>query len=59
MACNPKYAGVKGVRFDLLTSSTDNQPPPRKEREAVANPSYRQIRDGAGAGGRAREQLDT
>ena len=56
VACNPRDARVKLIR--TIISPTDDQPPPRKEREAVALPCLRQIRDGAGVGGRAREQLD-
>ena len=55
VACNPRDAIVKVVRTTV--SPTDDQPPPRQEGEAVA-PSLRQFRDGAGVGGRAREQLD-
>ena len=57
VAGNPRDARVKVVR--TTPSPTDDQPPPRQEGEAVANPSLRQIRDGAGVGGRAREKLDT
>ena len=53
VACNPRDAIVM-----YGNSPTDDQPPPRQEGEAVARPSFRQIRDGAGVGGRAREQLD-
>ena len=57
VACHPRDAGVKVVT--IIMSPTDDQPPPRQEGEAVALPSLRQIRDGAGVGGRAREQLHT
>ena len=56
VACNPRNARVKVVRKTIV-SPTDDQPPPRQEGEAVAIPWLRQIRDGAGVGGRAREQL--
>ena len=49
VACNPSDARVKDVR--TIMSPTDDQPPPRQEGEAVAIPSSRQIRDGAGVGG--------
>ena len=42
-----------------IPSSTDDKLSPRQEGEAVAKPRLRQIRDGAGVGRRAREQLDT
>ena len=42
-----------------IPSPTDNKHSPRQEGEAVAMPRLRQIRDGAGVGGRAREQLNT
>ena len=58
VASTPRDAGVKSV-FTIISSPTDDQPPPRQEGEAVAEPSLRQIRDGAGVGGRAREQLHT
>ena len=51
VACNPRDARVK------IATTTDDQPPPRQEGEAVAFPSLRQIRDGAEVGGR--EQLHT
>ena len=57
VASNPRYARIKGVNITI--SPTDDQPPPRQEGEAVARPWLRQIRDGAGVGGRAREQLHT
>ena len=62
IACNPGDAGVKVVT--TISSPTDDQPPPRKEGEAVEQPGLRQIRDGAGigeagVGGRAREQFHT
>ena len=56
VASNPGDARVKGVKTKTK-SPTDDQPPPRQEGEAVARPWLRQIRDGAGVGGRAREQL--
>ena len=55
VASNPRDARVKGARTS--PSPTDDQPPPRQEGEAVVIPWLRQIRDGAGVGGRAREQL--
>ena len=57
VACHPRDARVEVVRTTV--SPTDDQPPPRQEGEAVARPWSRQIRDGAGVGGRAREQLHT
>ena len=57
VASNPRDARLIVVR--KIKSPTDDQPPPRQEGEAVAIHSLRQIRDGAGVGGRAREQLDT
>ena len=54
VASNPRDAKVKYRQITFL-SPTDDQPPPRQEGEAEANPSLRQIRDGAGVG--AREQL--
>ena len=57
VACDPREARVKVVII-FIFSPTDNQPPPRQEGEAVAIPSLRQIRDGAGVGGREREQLN-
>ena len=51
VACNPRDARV-------IHSPTDDQPPPRQEGEAVVSPFLRQLRDGAGVGGRAREQLN-
>ena len=51
VASNPGDARVKGVTR-TISSPTDDQPPPRQEGEAVAIPSLRQIRDGAGVGGR-------
>ena len=56
VASNPSDARVKEVTNTIL-SPTDDQPPPRQEGEAVGRPSMRQIRDGAGVGGRAREPL--
>ena len=60
VACNPGNAGVEVATSVIRTisSPTDDQPPPREEGEAVAIPSIRQVRDGAGVGGRAREQLN-
>ena len=55
VACNPWVAWVKVAT--ITSSPTDGQPPPRQEGEAVALPWLRQIRDGAGVGGR--EQLHT
>ena len=57
VASNPRDARVKGAPI-IIPSPTDDQPPPRQEGEAVESPSMRQIRDGAGVVGRAREQLD-
>ena len=57
VACSPGNASVEEV-VGVISSPTDDQPPPRQEGEAVARPFFRQIRDGAGVGGRAREQLD-
>ena len=54
VACNPRDARVKGI---FICSPTDDQPPPRQEGEAVVRPWLRQIRDGAGGGGR--EQFHT
>ena len=59
VACNPRYARVKVARIARILPPTDDQPPPRQEGEAVPKPFLRQIRDGAGVGGRVREQLDT
>ena len=58
VASNPRDARIKGVKT-TISSPTDDQPPPRQEGEAVARPCLRQIRDGAGVGGRAREHLHT
>ena len=58
VACNPRNAGVK-VRLMIIFSPTDNQPPPRQKGEAVVRPCLRKIGDGAGVGGRAREELHT
>ena len=58
VACDPRDARVKSVRTIIIISPTDDQPPPRQEGEAVGKPSLRQIRDGAGVGGRTRKQLD-
>ena len=57
VACDPREARVKVVII-FIFSPTDNQPPPRQEGEAVARPRLRQIRDGAGDGGREREQFN-
>ena len=57
VACNPRDAGIIVV-IRTISSPTDDQSPPRQEGEAVIPPSFRQIRDGAGVGGRAREQLN-
>ena len=43
----------------ITNSPTDDQPPPRQEGEAGTRPWLGQIRDGAGVGGREREQFDT
>ena len=56
VACNPRDARVKGA---TIPSPTGDQPPPRQEREAVAFPWFRKVRDEAGVGGREREQLHT
>ena len=56
VASNPRDARVKGV-IRTTFSPTDDQPPPRQEGEAVAGAWVRQIRDGAGVGGR--EQFHT
>ena len=56
VACDPRYAAVKVVPR-TIPSPTDDQPPPRQKGEAVVSPLLRKIRDGAGVGGRAREQL--
>ena len=55
VACDPRNARVK--KRSIIPSPTDDQPPPRQEREAVVKPWLRQIRDGAGVGGR--EQFHT
>ena len=55
VACNPRDARVKGVRN--IPSPTNDQLPPRQEREAGHHPRLRQVRDEAGIGGRAREQF--
>ena len=55
VACNPGEARVKWVKT-IINSSTDNQPPPRQEGEAVVSPWSGQIRDGAGVG--RREKFD-
>ena len=57
VACNPRDARVKLVMIHI-PPPTDNQPPPRQEGEARARPRLRQIRDGAGDGGREREQFN-
>ena len=56
VACNPRYARVKGE--SAIITSTNNKPPPRQEGEAVACSSLRRIWDGAAVGGRAREQFN-
>ena len=56
VACNPRGAGVKVAT--TIMSPTDDQPPLRQEGEARARPWLRQIRDGAGDGGREREQFN-
>ena len=56
-ASNPRDARVDLIA--TIVSPTDDQPTPRQEGEAVAAPGLRQIRDGAGVGGRARKQLHT
>ena len=55
VACTPRDAGVKDIRTRV--SPTDDQPPPRQQGEAVVFPWSRQVRDGAGVRGRAREQF--
>ena len=58
VAVNPGDARVpRSLPPWAQESPTDDQPPPRQEGEAVVSPSLRQIRYGAGVGGRAREQL--
>ena len=52
---NPRYARVK---VGAIITSTNNKPPPRQEGEAVAISWSRQVRDGAGGGGRAGEQFN-
>ena len=47
---NPRDARVEVAAASV--SPTDDQPPPRQEGEAVAIPWLRQVRDGAGVGGR-------
>ena len=60
VACNPRDARVKLITdIRTIISPTDDQPPPRQEREAVAFPWFRKVRDEAGVGGREREQLHT
>ena len=56
VASNPRDARIKGATITI--SPTDDQPPPRKEGEAVAKSWSRQVWDGAGFGGRAREDFD-
>ena len=56
VACNPRDARVKGVTTRRI-SPTNDQLPPRQEREAGHHPRLRQVRDEAGIGGRAREQF--
>ena len=53
---NPRYARVKGGR--AIITSTHNKPPSGQEGEAVASSWSRQVRDGAGGGGRAGEQFN-
>ena len=56
VACNPGQARVQVV--GAVVAPTHHDPPPRQEGEAGALSSLRQVRDGAGVGGRAREQLN-
>ena len=58
VASSPIYTRAKAISVTIY-SSTDNEPPPRQERDAVASPWLRQIRDSAGVRGRAREQFHT
>ena len=58
VACSPRDARIKDVRT-TIPSPTDDHPPPRQEGEGVASPWLRQVRDGAGVRGRAREQFHT
>ena len=61
VACHPREAGVKvdviTINGGTIFSPADDHPPPRQEGEAVVRPWLRQIRDGAGRGGR--EQFHT
>ena len=58
----PRKAGVKCVKAAFLIieipSSTNNELPPRQEGEAVVRSSFRQVWDGAGVGGRRREDFN-
>ena len=56
VACNPRDAGVKCLLTKTLAPA-DDQPPPRQERDAGKKPLFRQVRDGAAVGRRAREQF--
>ena len=58
VASSPIYTRGMGIS-GTICPSTDNEPPPRQERDAVALPWLRQIRDSAGVRGRAREQFHT
>ena len=51
VASRPRDARVR------TDASTDNQPAPRQEGYGVFLPWLRQVRDGTGEGGWAREQL--
>ena len=56
VACNPRYAGVNGSKIDQ--PSTNDQPSPRQDGEAVVSPWFRQVWDEAGFRDRSREQLN-
>ena len=57
-ACGAWKPGDTRVKIETNSiSPTDNQPPSRQEGDTVVLPSLRQVRDGAGEGERAREQL--
>ena len=59
VSCNPTDARVKLKPISRISSPTDDQPPPRQKGEGVAIPALGQVRDGAGIGGRGREQLNS